>query len=99
MDLEIRWLSTMKILFENVQPKCSFCQGQWSSYQFSHFLYSFCPSLTEEKVEGEINEPVEADKTDVRQECYSLPAQFMWDTLDVHNPSVVGAILYIVAFN
>ena len=46
--------------------------------------------FSEEKIEGEMNEPVEPDKTDVRQDCYSLPAQFQWDTLDVHNPTVVS---------
>ena len=45
--------------------------------------------ITEDKIDREVNEPVEADKPEVRQECYSLPKQFEWDTIDVHNPSVV----------
>ena len=56
---------------------------------FAHDNF-LCYMFSEEKIEGEMNEPVEPDKTDVRQDCYSLPAQFQWDTLDVHNPTVVS---------
>ncbi|XP_072028638.1 glycylpeptide N-tetradecanoyltransferase 2-like [Amphiura filiformis] len=53
----------------------------------------------EEKVDGEINEPVEPDKTDVRQDCYSLPGQFQWDTLDVHNPSILQELYTLLNEN
>ena len=37
------------------------------------------------------NEPIEADKSleELRQEPYSLPAGFCWDSLDIDNPIVV----------
>jgi len=37
------------------------------------------------------NEPIEADKPleELRQEPYSLPAGFCWDSLDIDNPIVV----------
>lgn len=34
--------------------------------------------------------PIEPDKENVRQEPYSLPQGFMWDTLDLSNAEVVS---------
>lgn len=36
---------------------------------------------------------IEADKDNVRQEPYSLPQGFMWDTLDLGNADVVSDAL------
>jgi hypothetical protein len=38
------------------------------------------------------NEPIEADKSreEIRQEPYSLPVGFCWDSLDIDNPIVVS---------
>lgn len=36
--------------------------------------------------------PIEADKENIRQEPYSLPQGFMWDTLDLSNADVVSTI-------
>lgn len=36
--------------------------------------------------------PIEADKENVRQEPYSLPQGFMWDTLDLSNADVVSTV-------
>lgn len=36
--------------------------------------------------------PIEADKENIRQESYSLPQGFMWDTLDLSNADVVSTI-------
>lgn len=33
--------------------------------------------------------PIEADKENIRQEPYSLPQGFMWDTLDLGSAEVV----------
>lgn len=33
--------------------------------------------------------PIEPDKENIRQEPYSLPQGFMWDTLDLSNSEVV----------
>jgi len=40
------------------------------------------------------NEPIESDKNleELRQEPYSLPAGFCWDSLDIDNPIVVSII-------
>jgi len=38
-----------------------------------------------ESIEGDVNEPVEADKEHVRQEPFSLPGGFVWDTLDIES--------------
>lgn len=36
--------------------------------------------------------PIEADKENIRQEPYSLPQGFMWDTLDLSNADVVSTL-------
>lgn len=36
--------------------------------------------------------PIEADKENIRQEPYSLPQGFMWDTLDLSNADVVSSV-------
>lgn len=39
--------------------------------------------------------PIEADKENIRQEPYSLPQGFMWDTLDLSNADVVSGTLVL----
>lgn len=36
--------------------------------------------------------PIEPDKENIRQEPYSLPQGFMWDTLDLSNAEVVCTV-------
>ena len=36
--------------------------------------------------------PIEADKENIRQEPYSLPQGFMWDTLDLSNADIVSTV-------
>lgn len=36
--------------------------------------------------------PIEEDKDNIRQEPYSLPQGFMWDTLDLSNADVVSTV-------
>lgn len=36
--------------------------------------------------------PIEAEKENIRQEPYSLPQGFMWDTLDLSNSDVVSTV-------
>ncbi len=49
--------------------------------------------LTADRVVGG-NEAIEIDKAiyDIRQETYSLPQGFHWETLDINNPMVVCII-------
>lgn len=42
------------------------------------------PKLDDE-IDGDINESVEGDKQDIRQEPFSLPPGFNWDTLDLND--------------
>ena len=51
-------------------------------------LYQWWPcAFTDEVVTS--HGPIEADKENIRQEPYSLPQGFMWDTLDLSNAEVV----------
>jgi len=38
-----------------------------------------------ESIEGDVNEPVEPNKEDIRKEPFSLPSGFTWDTLNIEN--------------
>lgn len=53
------------------------------------FMFIFV-CLLDEKITS--NEPIEADKTvqEIRQEPYSLPDGFQWDTLNLDEPLVVS---------
>lgn len=66
----------------------------WSEYLvigYSLFLsFSFWPSPDEVITS---HGAIEADKDNVRQEPYSLPQGFMWDTLDLGNAEVVSRSL------
>ncbi len=56
---------------------------------YSILVHVFCLFLTDENIEE--NEAIEPDKPqgELRQEPYSLPAGFHWDTLDIMDPLVV----------
>ena len=57
------------------------------------FHYDACRTLCGKFADEEIrtNEPIEADKPleEIRQEPYTLPTGFCWDSLDIDNPIVV----------
>lgn len=42
---------------------------------------------------------IEADKENIRQEPYSLPQGFMWDTLDLSSADVVSGVLVCNTLN
>ncbi|XP_070566457.1 glycylpeptide N-tetradecanoyltransferase 2-like [Ptychodera flava] len=52
-----------------------------------------------EKIEEKINEPVEPDKTDIRQDPYSLPAGFKWDIIDITNPASLSELYTLLNEN
>lgn len=54
-------------------------------------------SYTDEKIVN--NEPIEPDKTSIRQEPYSLPADFQWDTLNLDDPLVLCELYTLLAEN
>ena len=47
--------------------------------------------LADEKVTGEVNEPIEPSRPveEVRQDAYSLPAGFVWCNVDIANETQV----------
>lgn len=45
------------------------------------------------------NEPIEADKADIRAEPYSLPAGFQWDTLALDDPLVLAELYSLLSEN
>lgn len=69
----------------------------WGSSEYfviesSLFLFFFSFSLCLDEVITS-HGAIEADKENVRQEPYSLPQGFMWDTLDLGNAEVVSKTL------
>ena len=56
----------------------------------SSFLFHLDEKITE-------NAAIEADKPtdDIRQEPYSLPSGFGWDTLDIRDPLIVSPLQLI----
>jgi glycylpeptide N-tetradecanoyltransferase len=45
------------------------------------------------------NEPIEPDKTSIRAEPYSLPADFQWDTLNLDDPLVLSELYTLLSEN
>lgn len=45
------------------------------------------------------NEPIEADRTSIRAEPYSLPAGFHWDTLNLDDPLVLAELYSLLSEN
>ncbi|XP_071507282.1 glycylpeptide N-tetradecanoyltransferase 2-like [Diadema antillarum] len=84
-------MSKLKAAMELLVPQGTQLQGPAKSIdEAKKKTYNFwqtqpVPNL-EDEINSETNEPVEANKTDIRQEPYSLPAGFSWDTLDIHSP-------------
>lgn len=46
-----------------------------------------------------VNEPIEANKTSVRTEPYSLPADFQWDTLNLEDPLILTELYALLSEN
>lgn len=58
---------------------------------------SFSLLFSDEKIVR--NEAIEPDKTSVREEPYSLPAGFQWDTLDLDDPLVLAELYTLLSEN
>lgn len=56
---------------------------------------SFCFSSAADEVITS-HGAIEPDKDNIRQEPYSLPQGFMWDTLDLNNADVVSKMLSLI---
>ena len=57
---------------------------------------SLCAIFADEVVTS--HGPIEVDKENIRQEPYSLPQGFMWDTLDLSNADVVSTVFVKQSF-
>ncbi|PIK37862.1 putative glycylpeptide N-tetradecanoyltransferase 1 isoform X2 [Apostichopus japonicus] len=53
----------------------------------------------EEQFDETVNDPVEERKENIREEPYSLPGQFIWDTLDIHDPLVLQELYTLLNEN
>lgn len=53
----------------------------------------------DESIEDNTNEPVEGDKEEIRQEPFSLPAGFVWDTLDLQDEKVLKELYTLLNEN
>lgn len=56
------------------------------------------PKLGEE-ISNDINEPVEGDKEEIREEPFSLPSGFIWDTLDLGNEKILKELYLLLNEN
>lgn len=64
---------------------------------YEDYIVTYSLFLTaDEKITS--NEPIEADKSvqEIRQEPYSLPDGFQWDTLNLDEPLVVRSLTNLV---
>ncbi len=53
----------------------------------------------DEDIDPIVNEPVEPNKEEVRSEPFSLPSQFVWDTLDIHNKDTLQELYTLLNEN
>ena len=72
-------------------------QVQWKCGDWENSFPYFCAIFADEVVTS--HGPIEADKENIRQEPYSLPQGFMWDTLDLSNADVVSRVFVLRQLN
>ncbi|XP_065053130.1 glycylpeptide N-tetradecanoyltransferase 2-like [Rhopilema esculentum] len=65
--------------------------------------YEFWDTQPVPRMDEDINEPVnealEPEKVEIRQTPYSLPAGFVWDTLDIENPDTLKELYTLLNEN
>lgn len=59
-----------------------------------YFIYSL---FLDEDISS--NEPIEPDKDSVREEPYSLPSDFQWDTLNLEDPAILTELYDLLSKN
>lgn len=79
-----------RLLFDVTQDRCEIV-CVWIVAVGKLSLIKSCAIFADEVVTT--HGPIEADKENIRQEPYSLPQGFMWDTLDLSNADVVSTVL------
>ena len=62
-----------------------------------HLYFYFFINLGEE-IDENTNEPVEGGKDEIRQDPFTLPSGFIWDTLDLNNKEIVSIKFWIYFF-
>lgn len=59
------------------------------------------PRIDEKLSANDVNEPIECNKPidEIRDQPYSLPADFTWDTLDINNPTILKELYQLLNEN
>lgn len=59
------------------------------------------PRIDEKLSTNDVNEPIESDKTadEIREQPYSLPGDFAWDTLDINDPAILKELYQLLNEN
>jgi len=78
-------------------PKMGELLNHIKIYLFYIIFSKFMLLIPDEKIVR--NEPIEPDKTSVRAEPYSLPADFQWDTLNLDDPLVLSELYTLLSEN
>ncbi|XP_046747796.1 glycylpeptide N-tetradecanoyltransferase 1 [Diprion similis] len=80
----------------NMQQKPAKTQEEALQKPYQFWSTQPVPKMDEKIV---CNEPIEADKADIRAEPYSLPAGFQWDTLALDDPLVLAELYSLLSEN
>ncbi|EFN78470.1 glycylpeptide N-tetradecanoyltransferase 2 [Harpegnathos saltator] len=80
----------------NMQQKPAKTQEEAMQKPYQFWSTQPVPKMDEKIVR---NEAIEPDKTSVREEPYSLPADFQWDTLNLDDPLVLAELYTLLSEN
>ncbi|CAK9801387.1 Glycylpeptide N-tetradecanoyltransferase 1 [Anthophora quadrimaculata] len=80
----------------NIQLKPAKTQEEAMQKAYEFWSTQPVPKMDEKIVK---NEPIEPDKTSIRAEPYSLPADFQWDTLNLDDPLVLCELYTLLSEN
>ncbi|XP_033364926.1 glycylpeptide N-tetradecanoyltransferase 1 [Bombus vosnesenskii] len=80
----------------NIQQKPAKTQEEAMQKPYQFWSTQPVPKMDEKIVK---NEAIESDKTSIRAEPYSLPADFQWDTLNLDDPLVLSELYTLLSEN
>lgn len=80
----------------NMQQKPAKTQEEAMQKPYQFWSTQPVPKMDEKIVK---NEPIEPDKTSIRDQPYSLPAGFQWDTLNLDDPLVLTELYTLLSEN
>ncbi|XP_078034361.1 N-myristoyl transferase isoform X1 [Augochlora pura] len=92
------WMKDIQMAMEvfNMHQKPAKTQKEAMQKPYQFWSTQPVPKMDEKIVK---NEPIEPDKTSIRQEPYSLPPDFQWDTLNLDDPLVLCELYTLLAKN